>query len=591
MRPLPALILGAPLVAQMAAPVQDRADRFLKLVNAGYQSLYYVNSEALWSASTDVKPEHDAAAEWSGKAFAAFIGNPAVLTEARELLKHRRELKELTVRQLERVLLMPYGAEEPMTNPRLAAERIVAETAQASTMNGFTWKLEGRPISGNAIDELLAKSDNLAERRKVWEISKENGPALKDGLVKLRDLRNGCAKELGYPDYFSLQVARYDLTTDEMLAYNRRFLAELKPLYLQLHTWVKYELARKYGQPVPKAIPAHWINNRWSQNWTGLVKAVDLDPYFKGWQPERIVKTAEAFYTGLGFDPLPPTFWAKSDLYPVPAGGTRKKNSHASCWHLDLGADIRSLMSVEPNMEWFETTHHELGHGYYFMSYTNPGVPPLLRDGANPSFHEGVGELIALATRQIPYLKAAGVVPADYKVDQMQVLLNDALEVAVPFMFWACGTMPEWEAEFYAKGMPATEMNARWWRQVRNLQGVEPPGPRGEQFCDAATKTHINDNPAYYYSYGWATVFKFQVHDHIARTILHQDPRATNYAGNKEVGAFLKRILAKGATEDWRKVLKEATGEDLSTRAMMDYFKPLLAWLEQQNKGRQIGWD
>ena len=591
MRLLPALIVGVPLLAQMTAPLQDRADRFLKLVNAGYQSLYYVNSEAGWAASTDVKPEHDAAAEWAGKAFAAFNGNPAVLTEARELLKHRKELNQLSVRQLERVLLMPYLAEGPMTKPKLVADRIVAETAQASTMNGFVWKLDGQPISANRIDEVLAKSKDLAERRKVWELSKENGPALKDGLVKLRDLRNGCATELGYPDYFSLQVARYDLTTDELMAYNRKFLAELKPLYLQLHTWVKYEMARKYGQSVPKAIPAHWINNRWSQNWTGFVQAVDLDPYFQGWQPERIVKTAEAFYTGLGFEPLPATFWTKSDLYPVKPGETRKKNSHASCWHLDLGTDIRSLMSVQPNMEWFETTHHELGHGYYFMSYTKPEVPPLLRDGANPSFHEGVGELIALATRQIPYLKAAGVLPAAYKVDEMQVLLNDALEVAIPFMFWACGTMPEWEAEFYAKGMPAAEMNARWWKQVRDLQGVEPPSLRGEQFCDAATKTHINDNPAYYYSYGWATVFKFQMHDHIAKKILHQNPRATNYAGNKEVGAFLKKILAKGATEDWRKVLKEATGEDLSTRAMMDYFQPLMAWLQAQNKGRQIGWE
>lgn len=588
MRLLPALLTGLPLVAQMTAPLQDRADRFLNLVNAGYQALYAVNSEAVWAASTDVKPTHDAAAEWAGKAAAAFNGNPALITEARELLQHRKELKEVTVRQLERVLLN--AAEGPMTNPKLVSDRVAAETMQASTMNGFVWKMDGKPLSANQIDEILAKSGDLAERLKVWEVSKENGPALKDGLLRLRDLRNGCARELGYPDYFALQVAKYGLTTDEMLAFNRTFLAELKPLYLQLHTWVKYEMAKKYGQPVPKAIPAHWINNRWSQNWTGFVKAVDFDPYFKGWPPERIVKTAEAFYTGLGFDPLPASFWVKSDLYPVKAGDPRKKNSHASCWHLDLDKDIRSLMSVKANAQWFETTHHELGHGYYFMSYTHPNVPPLLRDGANPSFHEGVGELIALATRQIPYLKSAGVLPADYKVDEMQVLLNDALEVAIPFMFWACGTMPEWEADFYAKNMPASQMNARWWKQVRDLQGVEPPSPRGESYCDAATKTHINDNPAYYYSYGWATVFKFQMHDHIARKILHQDPRATNYAGNKDVGAFLKKVLAKGATEDWRKVLKEATGEDLSTRAMMAYFKPLMAWLEQQNKGRQIGW-
>lgn len=595
MRLLPALLLGLPLLAQTAAPtaaqLQARADRFLELVNAGYQALYYVSSQATWAASTDVKPEHDAAAEWAAKAAAAFNGNPTLITEAKELLKHRNALHPITVRQLERVLLMPYGQEGPMTKPQLVADRIEAETRQVSLMNSFQFKVDGRPVSANDLDGKLSSSHDLAERLKWWEASKAIGIPLKDGLVRLRDLRNGVARELGYSDYFALQVKRYDLTTAEMLAFNRKFLAELKPLYLQLHTWVKYEMAKKYGQPVPKAIPAHWINNRWSQNWTGFVQAVDFDPYFKGWQPERIVKTAEAFYTGLGFDPLPATFWTKSDLYPTKPGETRKKNSHASCWHLDLGKDIRSLMSVEPNAQWFETTHHELGHGYYFMSYTNPNVPPLLRDGANPSFHEGVGELIAMATRQIPYLKGAGVLPADYKVDQMQVLLNDALEVAIPFMFWACGTMPEWEAEFYGKDMPADQMNARWWKRVRDLQGVEPPSPRGEQFCDAATKTHINDNPAYYYSYGWATVFKFQMHDHIARQILHQDPRSCNYAGNKEVGAFLKKILAKGATEDWRKVLKEATGEDLSTRAMMDYFKPLMSWLEQQNKGRQIGWD
>lgn len=590
MRMIPAIILGLPLLAAPATPLQERADRFLALVNAGYQALYAVSSEAQWKAATDVKPVHDAAAEWAGKASAAFNGNAALITEAKELLKHRGELNEATVRQLDRVLLMPYGAEGPMTNPKLVADRIAAETAQASTMNGFQFHLHGVPITANGIDKILAESTDLKERQAVWEASKEIGVPLKDGLVKLRDLRNGVARELGYPDYFSLQAQRYGMTTEELMALCAQVRKDLEPLYQQLHTWVKYEMAKKYGQPVPKKIPAHWINNRWSQNWPGFVKGVDFDPYFKTWTPERIVKAAENFYVGLGFDALPATFWQQSDLYPVKTGDPRKKNAHASCWHIDLGKDIRSLMSVENNMQWFETCHHELGHGYYFMSYTRPEVPPLLRDGAAPFFHEGTGELIALATRQIPYLKAVGVLPQDYQADEMKVLLNDALEVAVPFIFWSCGTMPEWEARFYGKGMKAEAMNAEWWKLVSELQGVEPPGERGEQGCDPATKTHINDNPAYYYSYGLATVFKFQMHDHIARNLLHQDPRATNYAGHKEVGAFLKSVLAKGATEDWRKILKDATGEALSTRAMVEYFRPLMAWLEKENRGRQVGW-
>ena len=572
------------------APIQERADRFLALVNASYQALYTVNSEAQWAAATDVSPAHDAASETAGKAYAAFNGNPAIITEAKLLLAHRAELNELTWRQLEHVLLN--AAEGPMTNPKLVSDRIAAETAQASTLNGFEFKLHGKTVTANDIDNLLQTSADLAERQDVWLASKESGKALKPGLIKLRDLRNGVAQEMGYPDYFSLQVAGYGMTTAEMIKLNDDFMQVLRPLYLQLHTWVKYKLAEKYHQPVPKRIPAHWINNRWSQEWDGLSEGADLTPFFKGRTSEFVIKSAEQFYTGLGFAPLPATFWTKSDLYPVPAGDPRKKNSHASCWHVDLGTDIRSLQSIEPNPWWFATAHHELGHGYYFMSYTRPEVPPLLRTGANPAFHEGFGELIALASGQAPYLQSLGVLPPGYQPDERAFLLNDALSGGgIPFIFWSSGVMAHGEADIYANNLPASEWNKRWWQYVRDFQGVEPPVERSEEWCDPATKTHINDTPAYYYSYAVAEVFKHQLHDYIARKILHQPPQACNYANNKQVGDFLRAIMVKGATEDWRKVLKEATGEELSTRAMIEYYAPLLKWLEEQNKGRQIGWE
>jgi peptidyl-dipeptidase A len=572
-----------------ASPVQERADRFLALANAGYQALYRVNSEAQWTAVTDVTPDHDAAAEATGKAYAAFNGNPAIITEASELLTHEKELNELTIRQLKQLLLN--AAEGPMTNPELVAKRVAAETKQASLMNGFEFKLNGQKITANQIDDKLEKSSDLAERKAVWEASKEIGPALKENLVKLRDLRNGVAKEMKYPDYFALEVAAYGMTTDEMLKTLDEWMATLRPLYLQLHTWAKYKLAEKYHQPVPKKIPAHWINNRWAQEWPGLVEAANIDKYFEGRKPEWIIKTAEQFYTGLGFSPLPQSFWEKSDLYPVPPDSKRKKNTHASCSHIDLENDIRSLQSIEPNARWFFTAHHELGHGYYFKAYTLPEVPYLLRLGAAPGFHEGVGELIALASSQVPYLQSRGVLPLEFDADKTAFLLDDALARSIPFIYFSCGVMPHWEADIYAHNLPPDQWNARWWKYVSDFQGIDPPSPRGEEFCDAATKTHINDNPAYYYNYAFATVFKFQLHDYIARKILHQPPQSCNYANNKEVGAWLNNILKKGGTEDWRKVLKEATGEDISTRAMMDYFKPLMSWLEEQNKGRQIGWE
>src|SRR5262249_52274071 len=142
---------------------------------------------------------------------------------------------------------------------------------------------------------------------------------------------------------------------------------ELRPLFRELHTWARYELAKRYGQPVPDQIPADWLPNRWGQSWEALVDVpgFDLGPALKAKGPEWLIHQAERFYVSLGFESLPATFWERSSLYPLAADSTFKKNTHASAWHIDLARDVRSLMSVEANAEWYETTHHELGHIYY----------------------------------------------------------------------------------------------------------------------------------------------------------------------------------------------------------------------------------
>ena len=226
------LALAIVSLPTLAAPAwRERADQFLALVNAGYQALYRVESEAQWLAGTDVTAVHDAGAETAGKARAAFNGNPFIIREARELLSHRQELSELQIRQLDRCLLN--AAEGPMTNPDLVNARVTAETAQNSTLNGFQFRLDGTNCVANDLDRVLTQSTKLKDRQAAWEASKMTGPALKSGLVKLRDLRNRCATELGHSNYFALQVASYDLTAAEMLKLNDNFLRELRPL----HSW------------------------------------------------------------------------------------------------------------------------------------------------------------------------------------------------------------------------------------------------------------------------------------------------------------------------------------------------------------------
>lgn len=570
--------------------IQAEAQAFIDSYTAEYLKLYTASSEAQWKSNIEIiegDTTNAKATERANEAYATFTGSAENIENARKFLEHKKHLTPAQVKQLEVILFA--AANNPQTVKELVKERIKAETAQTEKLFGYDFKLDGKSVSTNELDEILKSSNNLEDRRKAWESSKEVGKGLKEGLVNLRKLRNETVKALGYPDYYSYQVSEYGMDTEEMIELMRKINTELRPLFRELHTYARYELAKKYNvKEVPDYIPADWLTNRWAQDWSSMVtvEGLDIEAILKTKSPEWIVKEGENFYKSLGYPELPASFWEKSSLYPLPAGSKIKKNNHASAWHMNLNEDVRSLMSVEPNAEWFETSNHELGHIYYYMTYTNKDVPPLLRGGANRAYHEAMGSLMGLAAMQKPFLVERGLVDKDAKVDQVQNLLKEALNYAV-FIPFSAGVMSEFEKSLYTDNLPESEFNKRWWELVKQYQGVVPPSDRGEEYCDAATKTHINDDAAQYYDYALSYVILFQLHDHIAKNILKQDPRATNYWGNKEVGEFLKSIMYPGASQDWRKVLKEKTGEDLNAKAMLSYFEPLMAHLKEVNKGRK----
>lgn len=579
------LLVGCTGLDTDTTPSSD-VEEFLRMYNQVDRRLYTVSAEANWKASTDVRPLNTGQRIGADEALAAFRGSPYVIESSRGFLDGNEALDTLAFRELDKILLN--AAESPGTIPEVVQRRIETEARLSGVLDGFTFCAERRgeqcvkAITPNEIDEILRSSANLAERRRIWELSKQTGPPLKAGLAEVRDLRNMVARQLGYSSYFHLQVADYGMSVEEMLDLMDGAVRDMQPLYDALQEWTRGKLAERYGQAEPENLPAHWLGNRWGQSWPGLVEAADLDPLFRGRTPEWIVRQAERFYTSLGMDSLPDSFWEKSDLYQLPPGSTRRKNTHASAWHMDRDKDVRSLMSVVPNFRWFTTAHHELGHIYYYMAYSTPEVPYVLREGMNRAFHEALGELIALAARQEPYLRGIGVLPEDRKLDQTQLLLNEALDNAVVFIPWSAGVMTRFEYDLYEDNLSIDEFNARWWELVDEYQGIVPPAERGEEYCDGCTKTHVIDDPAQYYDYALGFLIKYQLHDYIARQILHQDPHSCNYYGNEEVGEWLMSMMRLGATRDWREVLREATGEEISSRAMLEYFQPLREYLESQ---------
>ena len=562
-------------------------DAFLASYTERFQTLYRDASQAQWDANTRIVEGDTTASERqkaADEALAAFTGSKENIERARGYLVRKANLTDLQRRQLEAVLFR--AATGPQTVEALVKRRIAAESEQNRKLYGFTFRLDGAELTPNEIDRSLREERDLERRRKVWESSKEVGVGLRPGLVELRGMRNDVVRALGYRDFFSYMVSEYGMSADEMVQTIERINRELRPLFRELHTWARHELAARYGQPVPDLLPAHWLPNRWGQDWSSLVEVegFDLDRELASKSPEWLVRQAEDFYVSLGFERLPAVFWEKSSLYPAPAGADWKKNTHASAWHIDLDRDVRSLMSVEPNTEWYETTHHELGHIYYYLCYTNPDVPPLLREGANRAYHEAIGSLMGLAAMQPRFVERIGL-SAGKAADPMQLLLQEALNYVV-FIPWSTGTMFYFEKELYHDELPPERWNARWWELAARYQGIAPPAPRGEEFCDGATKTHVNDDPAGYYDYALSFVLLFQLHDTIARKILKQDPRDTCYYGDERVGEFLSTLMTPGASADWRVLLRDATGSELSAKPMLDYFEPLRLWLVERNRGR-----
>jgi peptidyl-dipeptidase A len=331
--------------------VQREAAEFLAEYERAFQEHYYESSLASWAMNTRIVDGDTTNAgryRAAREAQAAFEGSVENIERIREFLVQRDELEPIQTAQL---AAMAYrAAQYPGTVPELVSDRIAAEADQVERLYGYEFTLDGEPITPNEIDELLREETDMGRRRAVWEASKAVGPALEEGIVRLRELRNQTVQALGYPDYFTYQVSEYGMRTEEMLQLNDTFIQQLRPLYRELHTWVRYELAERYGEPVPDLIPAHWLPNRWAQDWSALVSVEGLDPgpALAEKPAEWIVQQGEQFYLSLGFEELPQLFWEGSSLYPLPPGTEYKKNTHASAWHLDRDEDIRTTRRTAP---------------------------------------------------------------------------------------------------------------------------------------------------------------------------------------------------------------------------------------------------
>ncbi len=451
---------------------------------------------------------------------------------------------------------------------------------------------KGKCLSLPDLEQIIGNSRDPEELKKAWIGWHQIAIPIRKDYVRFVELSNKGAKAMGFDDTGAMWRSKYDMQPAEFAAEMERLWQQVKPLYDSLYTYTRRKLSEKYGPavvPLDKPIPAHLVGNMWAQTWGNIYpllapaeadRGYDLTQTLKARNTDakQMVRYGESFFTSVGFEALPQTFWERS-LFVKPTD--REVICHASAWDIDYEKDVRLKMCVQINEEDFSVVHHELGHNYYQMAYA--GKPYLFRESANDAFHEAIGDTISLSVTP-PYLKQLGLIDKvpDERAD-IGFLLNRALDrvAFLPFGY----LVDQWRWKVFSGEVGPNDYNKAWWELREKYQGIAPPVARTEQDFDPGAKYHVPANVPYS-RYFLAAILQFQFHRALCREAgvtgpLHQ----CSIYGNKKAGEKLKAMLAMGSSEPWPAALKAMTGEDkMDATAIIEYFAPLKTWLDEQNK-------
>ena len=590
------VLLMAMLVSGCAepGPTVEEARAFVDDAEARLVELWIDAGRAAWVQSNFITDDTTAIA---ADAQTAVIGATMELASAAARFDDVELPEELRRKLL--LLKTSMGLAAP-ADPALQAELAGITTSMESTYGkGLYCPGDGEDcLDLPQMERMFAESRDTDELLDLWTGWRTISPPMRSPFVRFTELANAGARDLGFADLGELWRAGYDMPPDEFTVELERLWNQVRPLYEALHCHVRAALADEYGSavvPPEEPIPAHLLGNMWSQSWTNIYEIVGPARSDPGYDLTRLlesnrvdelemVRYGERFFSSLGFDPLPATFWERS-LFVQPVD--RDVVCHASAWDLDYESDVRIKMCIGINDEDFVTIHHELGHNYYQRAYQHQS--PLHRTSANDGFHEGIGDTIALSITP-EYLAEVGLLgrvpPADR---DLGLLLRLALDKVA---FLPFGLMvDQWRWKVFSGEIGPEEYTKGWWDLRTEYQGIRAPVPRSEADFDPGAKYHIPANTSYT-RYFLAHILQFQFHRALCEVAGVEGPlHRCSIFGSLEAGARLNTMLEMGASRPWPDALEVITGQrEMDATAILDYFAPLQAWLDEQNAGRSCGW-
>lgn len=619
--PSDAALLGhaAPSTGHAAATPAD-AKRFVERVESELRALQINEDRAAWVASNFVTEDTQEIAARATEERLVFlsrvIGESARFdglsldpTTARKLSMLKRSAtlpapadpkKASELAKLGSELGAQYATGKycPKSNGALRKE-LSKHKENAKALRCDPAKPNAAGVNLEVLSRYMGEGRNADALSEAWAGWRTVSPGMRSNYARLVEIGNEGAREIGFEDVGALWRSGYDMSPEAFRAEASRLYQDVAPLYRELHCYARKRLRKKFGEEaVPKtgAIPAHLLGNMWSQTWSNVYPelapfprhdAIDVTRALgaKRIDELQMARMAEGFFTSLGLDPLPDTFWKRS-LFLRPQD--REVECHASAWDVHYNDDLRIKMCIQRTDEDFYTLHHELGHNYYFHYYYK--LPFLFQAGANDGFHEAIGDTVALSVTP-GYLKQVGLVnriSSDEKGD-LNYLMRMALDKIAFLPFGKL--IDEWRWDVFAGKIPPAEYNAAWWKLRTKYQGIVPPVARTEADFDPGAKYHVPGNVPYT-RYFLSFIYQFQFYRALCREAGHTGPLHTcSFYGNTAAGDKLKAMLSLGASRPWQEALQAMSGERAADAgALMEYFGPLRAFVQKEIEDETCGW-
>jgi peptidyl-dipeptidase A len=579
--------------ATRAAPTPAEAKAFITKAEADLAKANTYAAKASWVRATYITED----TQWL-EAKAGAEQNEMATRLAKQAARYNSVKVDAVTRRkldlLKRSLVLP-------APDRAGAADALATIASRldSTYSTGKFSYNGKTLTLNDAEDILATSRDPAVTKAVWEGWRTISPPMRKDYAELISMANEGSRSLGYKDTGALWRSGYDMNPDAFAKETDRLWTQVQPFYKNLHCYVRARLNEKYGdliQPRTGPIRADLLGNMWAQEWGHIYDVVapktqtssyNLDHLLvsHGYDPIKMVKTGEGFYSSIGMAALPQTFWERSQ---ITRPRDREVVCHASAWDLDDRSDIRIKMCTQVGAEDFVTIHHELGHNYYQRAYQDQ--PFLFKSGANDGFHEAIGDFAALSALTPTYLKQIGLletVPGDE--EDIPFLLKTAMDKIAFLPFGLL--VDKWRWQVFSGEVQPDQYNDAWWALVKQYQGLTPPSARPVNAFDPGAKYHVPGNTPYT-RYFLARIYQFQFHRAACEQAGWTGPlhRCSIY-GNEKIGKKFNAMLEMGQSKPWPDALEAFTGQrQTDASALTDYFKPLDAWLTEQNKGEACGW-